>query len=162
MRLVLFAIAALLVLALGGCGGQEPAGGREPEATPGSELGPFGVDVLNRGQIERFARLSLPPSTTNLHSEHRDLGPDEAVLVSFDMDAGGLEDFKASFGQPLQPGANPFAGGDKADPALGWEPDSAQRPLGLNEVVDQGLARLVLIDRADPAKPRVYMSVSTL
>jgi len=148
MRWLLATAVVLVVIALGGCGGEDdPPVEREPQAS-----GP------TRGEIESFARIKLPVSVTNLKAK-QESGMDTAMFVSFAMDSRDLQGFidGAKFSGPPQEGDRAVADNE----SLGWNITGIERLVGHGEVED-GLGRNIVIDLDRPDRPVVYLEATTL
>ncbi len=161
----LAAAALLAVLCLAaGCGSEAGGGERTTagERPLAKDALPVGKDKLSREQIERFARIKLPAGVEDLHSFHAEGGMDESIDVSFTLPRAELDGFLAAsrFSQPPQEGLNPFTRG--AGAKLGWDLEAAEDVAGLNEVVDQGFGRLLMVAGRASERPTVYLTASTL
>lgn len=159
-RSVLAALAAgIVVLVAAGCG----AGNDDPSRTDARDLRDLertGVDMLSEAQIERFARVRIPPSATNLRSLSRS-AMDTQLLVSFRLPREALAEFVASgnFRGELTEGDRAI--GSTVGEQLGWRLGGAKRIEGLADVGD-GLGRNLVVVLDDPQRPAVHLEVATL
>ena len=157
--LIAIAIALGLLLALAGCGGSDDP---PPRPTGGDlrDLDRESADTASRAQIERFAKVRIPASATNLRSFSRD-GLDTQLLVSFRLPAKDLPAFVRSgtFRGQLTEGDRAIA--PNVGSELGWQLDDAKNVEGLSDV-QAGLGRNLVVVLDDPQRPMVHLEAATL
>lgn len=148
-----------LLLAAAGCGGSEDPNPRKP-ARDLSNTERKGIDTATKAQIERFAKVVIPASATNLHSLSRS-ALDSQLLVSFRLPAADLDAFvrSGSFRRTLTDGDRAI--GASTGSELGWHVDRAKRVKGLADV-RPGLGRNLVVVLDEPRQPVVYLEAATL
>jgi len=151
MRVTATAAIVLLVIGLAGCGGDEPTRTSKP-AKNARNVAP------TRAEIERFGRIKLPASTSDLQASRED-GMDSSIAVRFTMDRGELKEFidGANFRAPPTPDDRAIGSNER----LGWKVDEIQSLVGHSEL-ENALGRQIVIDLDRPERPVVYFVASTI
>lgn len=159
-RAAAIALAIALLLVAAGCGG----GSDDPPArTTGGDLDGLerrSVDAATRAQIERFAKVRIPASATNLRSASR-AAMDTQLLVSFRLPREDLAEFVRSgnFRGELNEGDRAIASSVGSE--LGWRLQEAERVAGLSDV-RSGLGRNLVVVLDDPRRPVVHLEAARL
>jgi len=157
--ILVLAIGFVLGLALAGCGGSDDPKPRTP-AGDLRDLEHTTKDEATKAQLERFARVRIPASATNLRSYSRS-AMDTQVLVSFEIPRADLDAFVASGNFRRTLTDNDRAIGSTVGGEIGWHLDKAKRVMGLGEVMS-GLGRNLVVVLDDPRLAAVYLEAVAL
>ena len=162
MRLVLCSIAVVLVL-LPGCESGDDSSSKRGTVpfteNPFAGLSEEGVDQLSREQIERFGAVKLPARARALRTYHSN-ALDTMMLVSFQIDRAGMEQFVADAGLPgLKTGAMPVAAPEGGQ--LGWKLERIRSTTGAEDRTREGVFRRITVSLDDPQRPKVYFMAFT-
>lgn len=114
---------------------------------------------LSREEIERFARITLCDAASDVNS-YTEKEIDRFTLVKFRVPAADVDRCvrAAGYTDPLKEFTLTFGETTKIRslPAW-WTPATAASPLA-GEKMESGFFRKMMVDRADPARPVIYLS----
>jgi hypothetical protein len=155
-RVLATAVAAVVALALAGCGG-----GRDSSRESSRDfdrLEAHGVDKL--AELERFVRIRIPASATAVHS-YFSSSMDTTVYVGLRLARSAVRTFvrDGRFQGPLKPGYRAVFDGEGKE--LGWHLSGPAKVAGLEEI-QAGLGRNLMVVFDDAQRPAVYLSATTL
>ncbi len=158
-------VALALALALSACTG---AGDGDPEPARGDRT-PFGDletrsrDKLTLGDVEKLARVEIPPSASDLHSFFQSF-MDTRVIAGFRLPRKDLDAFlsRNRFEKPLREGHVTVLAKTATGEEIRW-PELAELERGGDHVSgleEQDLSwgyRAVTVDFRNAARPAVYL-----